>query len=220
MTKKFLGLMFVALLCVGIAGAATLTETCAPTTNSANNVGGLTPFSTVAGYATCAGFSMPASNTLISIQLYITNSFSGAFSDGNQINTILYSYTISGFGTLTTAASTLQGTVNSGLDLFSPNSSPCTPNQDSIGFEQATLYCIQTPGQVATSPTAVTSVVISGISSWVSGSAGFNTGGNSSFTVLAKFTYGDLSAPEPASMLLVGGGLIGLALASRKRFRA
>jgi len=220
MTKKLLGGLFLSLLCAAVGSAAIVVDNpCSISGGSASGPG--TP--TVTGTATCNGFTLPANQTLLAVELFVQNDYQlGA---GGGLNTIIYTYTVSN-SNITGISSTVSGGGGSGSYTTISNIAACTFGVDAGGFpSNNTADCagmgIVTggvgPNHVGGS---VSTIVLSGVGTWVSGSPGLQINGSEGFSISARFTYADLSAPEPASMLMVGGGLIALALAGRKKFRA
>jgi hypothetical protein len=71
----------------------------------------------------------------------------------------------------------------------------------------------------STGSTSFGPVNVTGSATWLLGTLGQS--GSEDFQVYMEFTYNiPPSTPEPASLLLIGSGLLGLALVGRRKFRA
>ena len=204
MTKKLLGLFVVALFCVGMANASTFAEACPP--------GGIvqgpgTP--TINGDSVCAAFTVPMGDTLTSVQVNISGDWSLGVVGGNTLD---YTFTITGGTpaftpmTLTEAVSGSSGFSNSFTfagcpEVGTSDTATCTDNLSLVGLA------------------TYASVVVTGSGSWAAGSAGLTPTGAEDFGVVSIiFTYGPtVTTPEPASLLMIGGGLIGLAVFARRK---
>jgi hypothetical protein len=204
MTKKLVGLLVVALFCVGMANASTFSEACPP--------GGIvqgpgTPG--ISGNSVCAAFTVPMGDTLTSVEIFISGDWSLGVTGGNTLN---YTYTITG-GTPAFTPSTLTESV-----------------QGNQGFSSAFIFagCPEVGGSDTAACTqnlslnglaTYASVVVTGVGSWAAGSAGLSPTGAEDFGVVSViFTYGPtVTTPEPASLLMIGGGLIGLAVFARRK---
>jgi hypothetical protein len=222
MTKKLLGLLAGALFSISTVYAVPLacTETGVgngnpATFNGANGTGGTdSTFSNVA--FTCVAPTVPIGDTLTNVTVTIADSFSNGISVPAQTNTVDFLYTFStfsGVNSLTTSSSSnpTSGENGAATDLGavvaeSPSNGQCTsPDSGHVTCSELT-------------PTAV-SFTITGASTWITG--GLVNGGSDGFAVTASYTYTPtVTVPEPASLMMIGGGLVGLALAARRRKKA
>ena len=74
MTKKLLGLLVIALMCAGIAGASTIQQLCPPVTTATATTGNITP-SISPTTLTCAAWSIPVGQTVTAIDLFFANDY-------------------------------------------------------------------------------------------------------------------------------------------------
>jgi hypothetical protein len=207
--KKILAVLFLTGCSVAL-NASSLTVECTETTNGNNAAGGAgNPVITnsVFSCASLAG-SLPGGDILQQVSILISNSFSQAtFPATDQIN---FSYTSSGFNgfsTLTTSTFTNNSTSSNvgGIVGGSPVGETC------VNVDATDLTCTQTGA-----PTAV-AFTITGSDTWISGSQ--TSTGSNGFNVYETYTYTG-PAPEPASLMMVGGGLLGLGLIVRRKRKA
>jgi hypothetical protein len=223
MTKKLLGLLIVALFCITALNAATMDGTCSLTTvgnDPAVNTDppGITTMPTISGAVfTCIPFTIPAGDTLTGVDINIANDY--LLGLPSSTNSVQFMYTMTGFSTTAlTTSITGSGTSTStagGIVSQAPAASACLQTgADSVDCEDY--------GLSLTSPPNFGAVTVTGSSMWTAGGVG--PGGADAFYVYEVFTYSPTppppGIPEPASFLLIGSGLIGLALAGRRKFRA
>src|SRR5580698_2126695 len=166
---------------------------------------------------TCS-FSIPAGDTLDSVNTFITNPYQNGIV--NQTNELQFSYFISGFAGATAFTDTVTGDADAGPpfgdDGIDPDTgevscaSECSQNTD-VSFTCATSSF------VGAGPNY--SFTVTGSALWVQG--GVSIGGGESFTVYVADTYAASGppVPEPGTLLMMGGCLIGLVLAGRRKFR-
>jgi hypothetical protein len=210
MTKKLLGLMFMALLCASVASALTYVDTCTPGGFVSPPGGGS---GSAAGTASCvASFTVPAGDTLSAVDLFLTNSFSQA---GGTGTTVTFTYTLGGADTGLPSSITgvATGFGSSGNYAYTWTGGSCVAGMGQFGVDNTAVDCTSTtdsnpPGTVTVSGTET----LTGAALLPSGTLGWSVG--------VTYTYNSTGTPEPASLLLVGGGLIGLAFAGRRKFRA
>jgi len=151
-------------------------------------------------------------DTLTSVLLTIQGDFSLAVPVGS--NTLNYTFTLSGGSPAFTPTTVTEAVVGSGGSSSSYSFTGCP--EVGINNQAACTDALALVG-----PATYASVVVTGVGSWAAGSVGLTATGFEDFGVTAVFTYGPtITTPEPASLLLIGGGLIGLAVLVRRKVKA
>jgi hypothetical protein len=162
---------------------------------------------------TCIPFTIPAGDTLTGVDITILNDYSLGLS--GSTNSVEFMYTVTGFSTtaLTTSVTGVgTNTSTSGAVVSQTPAGDCTQTgTDSIDCQDRGLSLV--------SPPNFNAVTVTGRSLWTAG--GLGPSGADGFNVSETFTYSPTSTslpsvPEPASFLLIGGGLIGLATVGRR----
>lgn len=216
MTKKLLGLLVVALLGVGLASGMSITQGCSGGAG-ANGAGGNLP--SASGFSTCPSFTIPVGDTLTSVEIVMNGDYQLALSGGN---TLVWTYTMNGAGnsaTLNPQPSTQENVEgNSGVSSAYVWSNPAGCSSPDNVFPLADgSDCTTGEGINSGTLFQAFNVTISG--AWAGGSAGISTSGSEGAQVVeAIYTYVPTgTVPEPATLLMIGGGLIGLAVYSRRK---
>jgi hypothetical protein len=197
-----------------VASASTLDEFCGGDLLNSSSVGFPTPYLTgsPAGNVTCAAFTAPVGDVITSVEFGVNNVFTGAV--GGTTSTVTFTYDITGFS-LPVLTSTATGVGSSNIPPGftgagcstapphfpgGPENIDCTesvPNVPSAGPIDFTIFATWTAGQL-------------------------QSAGTETIAIYAEFTYGPSSVPpppipEPASLFMIGGGLIALALVARRK---
>ncbi len=213
MTKKLLCLLAGALFCISTVHATTLS--CSETNTGTGDPGVFLTGGTNAAFSgvvfTCDAPVVPLGDTLSSVTIDISNSFAGAIE--GQTNTIDFTYTLGGFSGVTglTLSNTSGPTTGNGGTSSDVNEvvseAPVSPVQ-CTAVDDMNVSCTElTP--------AVLSFTITGASNWVTG--GLTTGGSDEFSVTGSYVLSTATTPEPASLMMIGGGLAGLAMLARRK---
>jgi hypothetical protein len=229
MTKKLIGLLGLALFSITTINAASGTCTVpAGTNNGVATAPGSQPLFTAT--FTCT-FSIPTVDTLTGVSLDIDNGWIGGTVPGP--NNVTFTYSTSGFGA---SSGTLTDTVQSGPQPGDPNGNAFTPGYqpdegnitggtlapscsynapESVICTALTANLVSSAGGVNTYSFTVTG----GASLWNAGS--LQSGSDTSNVFFSdSYTAPPPPVPEPGTLLMMGGGLIGLVLAGRRKFRA
>jgi len=212
MTKKLLGLLFVTLVFSLVANASTATQYCGGDSLTNTATGFPDPY-LVNAPVTCAAFTVPTGYTLTSVDITINNDLSSP--NGNTTDTVTYTYAVTGFGSLSQVNSTSTGT--SVFPAFTNVGGSCsTPG--TFGNATATDCADGTPGTNTTAG-VFNAVNLSISATWTAG--GLQSNGAETINISEYFTYSATpGTPEPATLLMTGGGLIALAIVARRRRRA
>jgi hypothetical protein len=174
-------------------------------TTAANGVAGTASDSSGSGVITCSGFTVPANQTLESITVVVGDD---AQQPADITSQVTWMWTYSGQALTPVPSATNNETTQQNGALFSFNS--CTGSGTLVcnvaeNFSTTTTF---TEGQT-------TGSFIFTVAPSSSGNAGSSE--SDSAQVFIQFTYGQPGVPEPASLLLVGSGLIGLSVVARRK---
>lgn len=220
MTRKLLGLAVGALLCAGVSSAASFFESCPPGGSTSGSASGA-PIPPANGNGVCAAWTVPTGMTLSSVVVTIAGDYSLGAGPGTGVtNTLNWTYTLTdqGGGNISAAgfngSSTEQVLGNSGSTNYTFTGAGCAQAGTSQQ-EQCTTGVFFTSG-------IVDSFAVTAAGTWGINSQGLLSSGSENFAISVTFNYSPTaSVPEPASLLMIGSGLIGLGVfARRKRNKA
>ena len=215
MTKKLLGLFFGALFSMATLNATVVSCTQSGGGNPATFTTGGSQAVLSDSIFTCPAFTIPAGDTLTSVSLQISNSFSQA--TVGQTNTIDFTYTISGFDAVTALTTSSSSNAGSG-DMGGATDFGGIVSQAPGGATGCTNGGSPLLTDCSEITPVTTSFTVTGSSSWQTAGPSLTSGGSDGFNVTEIYTYSAPSTvPEPASLMMIGGGLVGLAMLVRKR---
>jgi hypothetical protein len=199
MTKKLLGLFSLALFGSLTIHASTLIP-CSPSGANSPQGPGQPTFTNVS--FTCGGFTVTPGFFVSEEDWSVSdNTFNGG--NPNSTQAVIFSYSVTGF----TGPSALTDTVAGQATSTTGNGSACTALDNGLGYDCEST----TPGNGTFTVTAS--------SSWEFGSLLAN--GDDQVNLFYSYTLSPLvTTPEPASLLMIGGGLIGLGSLIRRKKKA
>jgi hypothetical protein len=175
------------------ASASSFTESCS----------GGAGFNTTSGTATCNAFTIPGGNNFTAVLVTLTNGFTGGVINPTSLFT--YVWTPGGangglFAVQTDSAANTSVSVNASIFSGSPVSE--TSNSSSVIINPSSL-----PGGLTFLSFTETFAVTGGT---------LASNGTQFLDVTAEFDYSS-GIPEPATLSLVGAGLLALGVAAKKR---
>lgn len=181
---------------------------------SSNNLAMATP--TFSGEFVCTLPTLPTGNVLTSLDLIVDDDY--ALGTSGENNEVEFSYGTSGFNGATAVTTTIEGLAGS-----SPFG--VSPTGGAIVGQSGTPTCsLDSPFAFDCEATNLgsqaTTFDVFGSSTWISGTV--QNGGSDQFSVSFAYTYAPPASPvpEPGPLGMLGGSLIGLFLAARRRRKA
>jgi len=193
--KKFLLLLVGGMLLTGVASANSILVACNGTQNASNGSWTINSFQLV-----CPQLTLPAGDGIYDVEIFAQDSFNQGFptNSGNQV-TFTFVNIIPALGF---AGNTYQDIMNG-----TPGSS-YTANGDFFQFGN-TLSGTGWLGGGTVNVAMVSAAQTGGATT---------SGSNDSVNFYVQFDYGTI--PEPVTMVLVGGGLLGLGFVAKRRKKA
>jgi hypothetical protein len=210
MTKKLLGLLFASLILTAVASASTSQVYCGGDTLTNASTGFPDPFLSGFGIS-CPSFTVPTGYTLTSVDITVNDDFSSAVGTGTSTSQLTYTFT--GFS-ISQLTSTVSGIGSSNAPTFTGTGCSLPGAHGNATAIDCTDTSVGVP-----STTSFNALSISVSETWTSG--GLQSNGAETINISEFFTYTPtVSTPEPASLMMIGGGLIGLAMVARRKRRA
>jgi hypothetical protein len=160
--------------------------------------------------------TIPAGNTLTSIDLIIDDDYSLGTANAN--NEVAFSYSTTNFTGATSLTTTVLGLGGAPPFGVSSNAGGIVgqAGTPTCSADSTNAFDCEEPAGTFTSTTTFT---VTGTTSWISGS--LQLGGTDEFSIGYSYTYAPTAAtPEPTTLVLIGGGLVGLGFAARRRQKA